>query len=187
MGIKAIARLIPIIHHLCKLSGRNQLRTATFSYNYRLKKLLERRFAPQHHFSLENITTKQWITIKSSVVNTNNYLNGIFPSFDTLNREFHSRNKLVDFFSDCFSFHKVNYSSKESKSHYCSHLNNIVFTTSSNPTTVIVISDVNIKNNVTTSITYIHSFNNPLKKTLYHTINITSTEVELFAIRCRIN
>jgi len=127
------------------------------------------------------------MTIKSSVVNANNYLNGIFPSFDTFNREFHSGNELVDLFSDCFSFHKVNHSSEKSKSHYYSHLNNIVFTTSSNPTTVIIIPDVNIKNNVTTSITHIHSFNNLLKKTLYHAINVTSTEVELFVIRCRIN
>jgi len=52
---------------------------------------------------------------------------------------------------------------------------------------VIVILDTNIKNNVTTSIAHIHSFNNPLKKMLYHTINITLIEAKLFAFRYRIN
>lgn len=53
--------------------------------------------------------------------------------------------------------------------------------------TVVIISDTSIKNNVTISIIYIHSFNNLLKKTLYHVINITSTEAELFTLRCGIN
>ena len=38
-----------------------------------------------------------------------------------------------------------------------------------------------------TSIAYIHVHNNPVIKILYHTINITSTKVELFAIRCSTN
>ena len=58
---------------------------------------------------------------------------------------------------------------------------------STKPNIVIVISDASIKNNVATSITHIYSFNSLLKKTLHHTISITSTEVELFTIRYRIN
>jgi len=46
---------------------------------------------------------------------------------------------------------------------------------------------MSIQNNVTTSIAHIHSFNNLLKKTLHHAINVTSTEAKLFAIRCSIN
>jgi len=53
--------------------------------------------------------------------------------------------------------------------------------------TVIVISDASIKNNVSTSISYVCSGQNILAKTIYHTINVTSTEAELFAIRCVIN
>jgi len=59
--------------------------------------------------------------------------------------------------------------------------------TSSDPSTVDIVSDTSIKNNVTTSVAHIHLFNNPLKKTLHYVINITSTEVELFAIRYGIN
>jgi len=52
---------------------------------------------------------------------------------------------------------------------------------------VVVISNESIKNNVTISISHIHSNFNGIKKTIYHTINITLTQSELFAIRCGIN
>ena len=37
------------------------------------------------------------------------------------------------------------------------------------------------------SITHIHSYFNPIKKILYHVINATTTETELFIIRYEIN
>ena len=46
---------------------------------------------------------------------------------------------------------------------------------------------MSIKNQVATLIAYIHIYNNSVIKTLYHTINITFTEVKLFAIRYSIN
>jgi len=52
---------------------------------------------------------------------------------------------------------------------------------------VIVVSDASIKNNIATSIAYIHSYFNPVKKTLHQAINITTTEVELSVIRCEIS
>jgi len=58
---------------------------------------------------------------------------------------------------------------------------------SSNPFSSIVISDASIKNQVTTSISHIHSFNKPIVKTLHRAINVTTAEAELFAIRCGIN
>ena len=51
----------------------------------------------------------------------------------------------------------------------------------------IVVFDASIKNQVATSIIYIYTHNNPIIKILYYTINVTSTEAELFAIRCDIN
>jgi len=58
-----------------------------------LQQLLEKRYAKtfflhQHHLFLENITTKQQQKIKSFIVNANNYLNGIFSSFNFLNHKF---------------------------------------------------------------------------------------------------
>lgn len=52
---------------------------------------------------------------------------------------------------------------------------------------VVVISDISIKNHVAMSIAHIHVHNMPIIKTLHHTINITSTEAKLFAIKCGIN
>ena len=52
---------------------------------------------------------------------------------------------------------------------------------------VVVVSDASVKNQVATSIAHIYVFNNPIIKTLYHVINITTTEAELFAIGCSIN
>ena len=58
---------------------------------------------------------------------------------------------------------------------------------SSIPCSAIVITDASIKNNIATSISYIHVANQPLIKTVHHTSFITSTEAELFTIRCGIN
>ena len=52
---------------------------------------------------------------------------------------------------------------------------------------VIVVSDASIRNNIAIFIVHVHFFNNFLKKTYYHVINITLIEAELFAIRYRIN
>jgi len=47
--------------------------------------------------------------------------------------------------------------------------------------------NASVKNNVATSIVYIHVHNKLIIKTLYHALNVTSTEAELFAIRSGIN
>lgn len=62
MGIKAIVGLIPIQLHIHKLSGRNQLWTATLPQNHIIKSLLERRHvqnSQSHHLTLESMTSKQ--------------------------------------------------------------------------------------------------------------------------------
>ena len=60
-----------------------------------------------HHFSLEYIISKQQTATKSSIVDANSHLNGIFLSFDSLNKEFYLENRLVNSFSNCFSCHKA--------------------------------------------------------------------------------
>lgn len=144
-------------------------------------------YTNQYYFSLEYITSKQQRTIKSSIVNANNYLNKVFSSFNSLNRELFPGKRLINTFSSHILFHKVDCCSNESKTHHCDNHDNIMIKASTKPNIVIVMSDASIKNNVATSITYIYSFNSLLKKTLHHTISITSTKVELFTIRYRIN
>ena len=47
--------------------------------------------------------------------------------------------------------------------------------------------DTSIKNQVATFITHIHVYDTPVIKTIHHAINVTSTEAELFVIRCSLN
>ena len=58
---------------------------------------------------------------------------------------------------------------------------------STDPKTTIVVLDVTIKNQVAISIAHIHIHDSPIIKTIYHTVNITFTEAELFVIRCGLN
>ena len=66
-------------------------------------------------------------------------------------------------------------------------LDNMVIELFLSSSTAIVITDASIKNNIATSISHTHIPNSPLIKTLHHTVFVTSTEAELFAIRCGIN
>ena len=63
----------------------------------------------------------------------------------------------------------------------------MVLQISSSPSTALVITDASIQNDIATSISHIHSANYPLIKIVYHAVFVTSTEVELFTIRCSIN
>jgi len=58
---------------------------------------------------------------------------------------------------------------------------------SSNPNSIVVVSDTSIRNNVIISIMYIHLYSNPIRKTFYHAVNVTITETELFTIKYGIN
>ena len=104
--------------HLQKLSRRHRLRTSILLSNYAIKSLFKSRHAIDscfHYLSLENIISKQWLLIKSSIVDTNNHLNGIFPLFNSLNSKFSPGSRLIDIFSSHFSFHQADYKNKESK------------------------------------------------------------------------
>jgi len=52
---------------------------------------------------------------------------------------------------------------------------------------MLIIVNSNVKNNVTTLISYIYRDQEIITKLVYYTINVTFTEAELFAIRCGIN
>jgi len=63
----------------------------------------------------------------------------------------------------------------------------MVLRNSSIPNTALVITDASIKNDIAMSIMHIHSANRPFIKTIHHASFVTSSEAELFAIRCGIN
>lgn len=101
------------------------------------------------------LTSKQYLKVKSFIVNANNCLNEIFPPFNPLHKELLSGFRLVDNFPDHFSFHTIDYRDKESKEVYLHKLDKITEDTLSNPKIVIVVSDISIKNNIATFISYI--------------------------------
>ena len=109
--------------------------------------------------------------------------NKFFPSFSFFNDKFNPGKHIVDIFSDHYSFHPHTLNIKK-------HMKNLEETTIrvlSDLFSSIVVSDANIKNQVTTSISHIHSFNKPIVKTLHRATNVTTAEAELFTIRCGIN
>ena len=114
-----------------------------------------------------------------------NRSNKCFLSFIPLNSEFSSRLRVINNFLDHISFNVCN-KEKDDKSH-THQLDKMVLESSSFPSVAIIASDMSIKNNVATSIAHLYTYNKPLTKTIHHAVFITSTEAELFAIRCDIN
>jgi len=76
---------------------------------------------------------------------------------------------------------------KESRKAHICKLNKLIFQVLADSKTAVIVLDTSIKNQVATLIAHIHVHNNPVIKTLYHVINITSTKTELFVIRYSIN
>jgi len=183
--IEVLVGLIPIHLHLNKISRKYYLRVMFLPHQYALNSLLDKHYSKKAS-PIINVPshTKTTSKIKSSIVDSNNYLNKVLSSF---NKEFSLGFCLVDTFSDCFLFNIVNCKNMKAKTAHQNKLNKIFDDSISNPNTVIVISDANFKNNVATSSSYVHNDQNIIAKTIHHAINVTFTKVELFAIRHRIN
>ena len=113
----------------------------------------------------------------------NDKYNEFLSSFSLFDEEFSLENRLIDSFSDHFSFHSQ---SQDVKNHLC-NFDNITINISSNLRSFIVISSTSIRNNVTISILHIYLHNKSIIKMIYYIINITTTEAELFTIRYGIN
>jgi len=84
-------------------------------------------------------------------------------SFSHFNSEFSPRNRLIDSFSKQFSFYYYSCNIND----HIKNLNKVVFEALSVPTASIIVSDVNIKNNVATSISHVHSYNKSVIKTIH--------------------
>ena len=140
-----------------------------------------------YSLSLNSLTRCQHGLIKGYLVNMDNCFNEVFSLFDPLNSEFFPGNRIIDIFSNCFSFHLF---SKYKDQHFKSciqQLNNLAIESSSTSSNTLIVMNTSVKSNITIFITYIHIYNKPIIKTLHHTINVTSTEAKLFTIRCDIN
>ena len=186
MGIKAILGLIPIHLHLKKLYGRFHLRGALLLSNHIIKSIINTNRSNEHitHcLSLNNLIPKQRSHLNSSLIDMDNRYNKFLLLFSLFDKEFSLGKRLINSFSDCFSFHPW---TQDVKNHFC-NLDNITINMSSNSHSFIIISDASIRNNVATSISHIHSYDKPVIKTIHYMVNVTTTEAELFTIRCGIN
>jgi len=127
------------------------------------------------------------LNIKGPIINIDNRFNKILPSFSPFNHKFSLGNRLIDVFPNCFLFHSLNRKSKNSIKNHLHNFENVTLQALLNPHTVVVVLDASIRNRVATSIVHVYAHDSPIIKTIHHTVNITSTEAELFVIRCGIN
>jgi len=116
-----------------------------------------------------------------------NRFNKIFLSFFLFNYEFSLRNRLINVFPNQFSFYPENKKSNNFVKSHLTKLNNLILQASSNPQLAIIVTDASIKNQVTTSISYVYCHNRLVIKILYYAVNVTTIKAELFTIRCGIN
>ena len=137
--------------------------------------------------NIGSLTNRQRSLAKGHLIDSSIKSYGIFPSFFPLDSEFSPGHRIIDNFSNRFSFNLVNKKEKNQNHLRGQELDNMVLYCSSKPHSALMITNVSIKNDIATSILHIHSVDQPLVKTVYHTSFITSTEAELFAIRCGIN
>ena len=66
-------------------------------------------------------------------------------------------------------------------------LDDMTIQSSLSPHTAIVVPDASIKNDIATLVLHIYICDQPLVKMVHHMAFVTSTEAELFAIRCGIS
>jgi len=116
-------------------------------------------------------------------MNTNNYLNKIFPVFDSLNRELSSSFYLVDTFPDHFSFYLANQKDINAKIAYQNKLKNIYKISSNNQDIILIISNVSIKNNIAILFLHIWRRHEIIAKNIHYPMDVSSTKAKLFVIR----
>jgi len=188
--IEAIARIISIKFHLQKLARRSQIHPFKLPTNHILRELMNdspiSSNKPNPH-AVSSLTNQQKNIAKGYLIDSYNKVYDIFPSFSSLNLEFSPGFRIIDNFSDHFSFNLVNKKEKEKDRIRTQELDEMVLCTSSSPHTALVVTDASIKNDIAISISHMHIANHPLTKTVHHAVFITSMEAELFAIRCGIN
>ena len=186
--IEALIGLISIKLHITKLGERSQLCAMSLSPNHIIWSLIDSPFgSDKHHYpsSLRCFTEQQKTKIKGHLIDANNRSYGVVSSSSPLHPEFSPGSRIIDTFSNRFSFNLSNKGKNDKNRLH--QLDSIVIKSSSTTSTAITVTDASIKNNIATAILHTHIPNRPLSKTRHHSAFVTSTEAELFAIRCGIN
>ena len=106
--------------------------------------------------------------------------------FDRLYKEVSPGFCFKNNFSFLFSFHVANRKKPTSLHKHFQALDFIIHDSSSNFYSTVIIANASIKNNITSSVLHIISNCRNLSKKVHHIVNVTTTEAELFSIRCSI-
>ena len=137
---------------------------ATLSKQHAINSLLDEHYlkkAISYYLLMGSLTNKQYFKVKSLIVDSNNHLNKVNLFFYKCYKELSFGFWLVNNFSNCFSFYiliyKVIHKDTESINSHIHSLNKILKDFFLGPSMILVISDIIIKNNITTSISHIHS------------------------------
>ena len=186
-GIEALAGLIPVKSYLQKIAKRSQIRSFKLPKSHILNNLMDNSPHSLNPCNMGSLTHHQKMLTKGHLTDVKIKSYGIFPSFSPLNPEFTPGHRIIDNFYDRFSFNLVNKTEKGKNTRRAQELDEMVLQNSLISNTALVITDASIKNNIATSIAHIHSSNRSLIKTVHYTSFVTSSEAELFAIRCGIN
>ena len=110
-GIEALVGLISIRFHLQKIAKRSLIHSFKLPDNHILKNLLNDVPPSNKLYNTHNIgslTNRQRSLTKGHLVNSNIKSYGIFPSFSPLDPEFFPGHRIIDKFSNYFSFNLVN-------------------------------------------------------------------------------
>ena len=190
MVVEAIASLIPIYFHLNKLIECHYLQVVSFPKQHALNSLLDAHHSKQtssYCIAMSYLTLKQYLKVKNSIVNTNNCLNQVFSVFNNLNREISLGFHLIDTFSDHFFFHTVNHQDIAVRTAHQNKLKNIYKNSTNCHDTMLIISDMSVKNNIITSVSHIQRKHEIIMETVYHVMNVIFIVVKIFAIRYSIS
>ena len=118
-GIEAILGVIPIKFHLQKLASRSQLHSLVLPASYLIRTLIDDpsnlSTKPLSH-SINTLTNRQRTITKGFLIDSNNKLYRVFPSFSPLHLELFLGSRIVDNFPDQFSFNLAN---KEKNNKLC--------------------------------------------------------------------
>ena len=122
-GIKAIAGLVSIKYHLQKLAGRSQLYLAALPANHLIRLFMNdhsNNHSISNSHSINSFMNRQKFIAKGHLIDSNNKLYGIFPAFSPLYPEFNPGSRIIDKFSDHFSFNLASKDKNDKKA--CNNL-----------------------------------------------------------------
>ena len=110
-GIEVIVGLIPIKLHLQKIAKRSLIQPFKLTDNHIIKNLLNN--APpstktMNSHNIGSLTNRQRSLTKGFIIDSNTKFYGIFLSFSPLDPEFSPGSRIIDNFSNHFSFNLVN-------------------------------------------------------------------------------